>query len=401
MADTAASPLRILTLSTLFPSRTAPLTGLFVARQTAALNQLPHTEVRVVAPIGRPIWPFSAHPRYRAGAENPYFESWDGLSVWRPRFLHWPGSDGRFSVGALTRALMPLLGHIRQEFPFDIIDAQYFFPDGPAAVAIGKELGLPVSIKARGSDIHYWARRPAPGRAIRHAAHEADGLLAVSVALRNDMTLLGMPATKIGVHYTGVDLDLFYPRDQHEAQAQLGVEGPLILSIGALIPRKQPALLLKALTNLQNARLVFIGDGPEKPRLMAQADQFGLTGRVIWKGALSPADIALWLAAANVMALASASEGLANAWLEALACGRPIVITPVGGAQELLTDPRAGKIVAPNPNAAAIAYFIDAPPTPEICRNLAMRFTWTQNAQALRDHLSALAGKGFANTFSA
>ncbi|MEY3984673.1 MAG: hypothetical protein RLZ59_118 [Pseudomonadota bacterium] len=109
----------------------------------------------------------------------------------------------------------------------------------------------------------------------------------------------------------------------------------------------------------------------------------------------SPADVALWLAAADIMALTSASEGLANAWVEALACGTPIIITDVGGAREVLTDDKAGRIVPQDAKAiaAAISSLICDPPSQQLCRSYATRFTWATTAQALRDHLSALIRK--------
>ncbi len=99
----------------------------------------------------------------------------------------------------------------RSAFAFDVIDAEFFFPDGPAAVRLGRALGVPVSIKARGADIHHWGRQRFTARQVRDAGLAADGMLAVSAALKADMVALGLPAAHIRVHYTGVDLDRFRP----------------------------------------------------------------------------------------------------------------------------------------------------------------------------------------------
>lgn len=394
-ADTAPSPLRVLTLSTLFPNAAHPQLGGFVARQTQALAQLPDTHVEVMAPLGVPPWPLRRLARYRAIDALPFHEQWQGLRVWRPRYLHLPGSDGRWDVRAMVAALAPVLQKIRQRFPFDVLAAQYFFPDGPVAVALGRHCGVPVSIKARGSDIHYWGHRPGPARAIIAAGHAADGLLAVSAALKADMVALGLPAARIAVHHNGVDQDLFQPRPRATAKADLGVSGPLMVTLGALIPRKQQAIVIAALAHLPDVRLALIGDGPDRAALEQLADTLGVAQRLLWLGQLPPGAISPWLAGADVMVLPSRSEGLANAWLEALACGTPIVITDVGGAREVLTDPRAGRIVVPNPAdiAQAAQALLHRPPAPYLCRALATRFTWTKNAQALRDHLAALVRK--------
>jgi glycosyltransferase involved in cell wall biosynthesis len=92
------------------------------------------------------------------------------------------------------------------------------------------------------------------------------------------------------------------------------------------------------------------------------------------------------------MALASASEGLANAWVEALACGTPIVITAAGGAAEVVTEPDFGQIVARDPQgfAAAIRALLDDPPAQGDVRRGAERFTWEANSTALFEHLTGL-----------
>src|SRR3546814_12508070 len=85
-------------------------------------------------------------------------EMWKGLATLRPRFLTLPGTGGRRHVAALVRALVPVIDALRESFAFDVIDAEFFFPDGPAAIALGQRYGVPVSTKARGADIHHWGQ---------------------------------------------------------------------------------------------------------------------------------------------------------------------------------------------------------------------------------------------------
>lgn len=395
MPAAPAPRLRVLTLSTLFPDASRPQLAPFVVRQTQALAGLPDMAVRVVAPLGLPPFPLTSHPHYAARARLPAREVWDGLDVLRPHFRHWPATGGRWDAHAMAAALRAPLTALRAEFPFDVIDAQFFFPDGPAAIALGQFFGVPVSIKARGADIHYWARRWPTQTQILNAAQTADGLLAVSAALKADMVALGLPDAAIRVHYTGVDLTQFRIMDRSAARAALGMSGPLIVAVGALIPRKRQALLIAALGQLPGVTLVLIGDGPDRAELQRHALAAGLAERIHFLGVLDRARIVQWLNAADAMALPSASEGLANVWLEALACGTPIVITDVGGAREVLIDQRGGQIVPPDASsiAAALRRILRHPPDRAACRALADRFTWAANAQALRDHLLLLAGK--------
>ena len=122
------------------------------------------------------------------------------------------------------------------------------------------------------------------------------------------------------------------------------------------------------------------------------ADSALLGDRVRMLGAIPHGDLPGLLAAADLMALASASEGLANAWVEALACGTPIVITGAGGAMEVVTDAAYGQIADRTPPAfaAAIAALLADPPPPAAVRTGAARFTWAANTAALVDHLSQL-----------
>lgn len=380
--------LRVLTLATLFPDASRPNFGIFVERQTLGLAALPDVALRVVAPIGLPPWPLAGAVHYRGFAGVPEQDEWHGLDVRRPRFTTLPGTGGRFHVGALIRRLKPLLARMRRDFPFDVIDAEFFFPDGPAAIALGRHFGVPVSIKARGADIHHWGHGPT-GAQVRAAGQAADGLLAVSQAMRADMVALGLPADRIRVHHTGVDLERFAPTDRHAAKAALGVAGPLVLSLGALIERKGHAIVIEAAARLAGVTLMIAGEGPERGALQALIGRLGVGNRVRLLGSVAHVDLPALLAAADVMALASSSEGLANAWVEALACGTPIVITDAGGAGEVVTDAAYGRIVARDATAfgTAIGDLIAAPPLAEAVRGGAARFTWAANTAALRDHL--------------
>jgi teichuronic acid biosynthesis glycosyltransferase TuaC len=389
--------LRVLTLSSLFPDAGRGTFGVFVERQTLGLAALPDVALQVVAPVGVPPWPLSRHPHYRTLAELPAREEHKGLIVHRPRFPVLPGTSGRFSPALMARALLPLLRRIREDFPFDVIDAEYFYPDGPAAMRLAAALGVPFSIKARGSDIHYWGGVAGSGRQIVAAGRAADGLLAVSAALKRDMVALGMPEAPIRVHYTGVDLEAFRPVDRAAAKAGLGVKGPLVLSVGYLIGRKGQALVVEAMRALPDATLLIVGQGPDEAVLRARIAELGFGDRVRMLGPLPHTALPALFAAADVMALPSASEGLANVWVEALASGTPIVIADVGGAREVLDRPEAGVLVPREPAAigAAIAGLLAHPPAQEAVRAAAERFTWGVNAAALRAHLGGLvSGRG-------
>jgi len=377
--------LRVLTLSTLFPNAAEPALGPFVERQTLGLAAQPGIELEVAAPTGIPPWPLSLHPHYAGRAALPTEEIHCGLRVHRPRFTVWPKLGQARAAEAMAEALLPLLRARR----FDVIDAEFFWPDGPAAAILSKELGIPFSIKARGSDIHHWAKRPAIRGQIVAAGRSSDGLLAVSGAMKADMAALGIPADKIRVHHNGVDLDLFRPIDRAEAKAALGIDGPLIVTIGTLIRRKGQWLAIEAVRDLPGATLVLIGEGPDRAALERQAEG----QRVRFTGSIPQAEIARWLGAADVMLLPTEREGLANVWLEALACGTPVVTSDVGGARDVFDGPDAGRLVALDRDAiaGAVCDVLGSPPDQARLREIASRFSWDANGRALAAHLSEIA----------
>lgn len=387
--------LRVLTLSSLFPDASRPNFGVFVERQTVGLAAHPDVALTMVAPVGLPPWPLAGHPRYRQLSALPLCERWQGLEVHRPRFTVLPGTGGHFHAGALVRALRPVLDRVREQRGFDVIDASFFFPDGPAAVALGRRYRVPVSIKARGADIHHWGRAAPTRRQVLAAGEAADGLLAVSNAMADDMVALGLPRPR--VHHTGVDLDRFRPAaDRGAAKGAYGIAGPLVVAVGALIVRKGHEVVIEAVARLPGVQLRIAGEGPERGALEALIARLGVAERVRLLGPVPHGDLPALLAAADVSALASSSEGLANAWVESLACGTPVVISDAGGAREVVTGPALGRVVARESAAfaEAIGALLASPPAPAAVRAGAARFTWAANTAALFEHLAGLARAG-------
>lgn len=342
---------------------------------------MPDFDVTVINPIGLARLPMT-QKELRA---LPARELWRGLNVYRPRFTAIPRIGGRWNPGMIARAVLPLARRLHAEQPFDVIDAEFFYPDGPAAMRLSDALGIPFTAKARGADIHHWPHAAGCGAQIMQAADKAAGLLAVSGSLKSDMIALGMDESKIRVHYTGLDQQRFVPRDRASEKARIGVDGPLILSVGALIPRKRQGLLIEALPQLPGTTLMLAGHGGHEAALRALAEQNGVADRVRFMGSVAHDDLPALFAAADVMALTSDSEGLANVWVEALACGTPIVASKVGGAPELVRSPDAGRLVEREVPAIveAISELLANPiPQNRVAAQVA-HFSWDENARTL------------------
>ncbi len=389
----------VLALSTLYPNPVNPRFGTFVARSLEALAKRGDWRVTLVNPIGLPPL---ALGRYRPLADLPAISEEGGITVHRPHFTLIPRIGARRNAGAIARAVLPLVQRIHAATPIDVLDAQFFFPDGPAAAQIAQATGLPLSIKARGSDISFWGDQDFARRQMIDAARTAAGLLAVSQDLAGQMAAMGMDPAKITVHYTGLDRDRFRPFGHTQLRSQLSRElgfdmpdnAPLLACVGALIERKGQGIAIAALRDIPGARLVLIGKGEDEARLRALATSEGVADRVHFAGSIDHDLMPLLLSASDVMVLPTVSEGLANAWVEALACGTPVVTSDVGGARELITCDTAGRLVERNWQAVAagINAVLNNPPAREAVAALTDAFSWDANAQGLAAHYERLAG---------
>ena len=210
------------------------------------------------------------------------------------------------------------------------------------------------------------------------------------------MAALGMDRAKITIHRTGLNADLFRPYDGAMCRDELGLprDAPVLACVGALIPRKGQRFAIDAMPLLPEAILLLAGTGPDEAALKSQAERLGVADRVRFLGAVPHDRLPIVLNAADVFVLPTASEGLANAWVEALACGTPVVTTPIPGATELLTDPAWGAFAARDKLAIAIevSQMLERRPPRETVAATVAGFSWKANAAALVDYWRGLAG---------
>lgn len=166
------------------------------------------------------------------------------------------------------------------------------------------------------------------------------------------------PPERIHVVPLGIDLARFGGGDRAAARAQLDLDPqrPLVLSIGRLVPIKRLDRLLRAFAQavvlVPDARLVVVGDGPEREPLTALAEDLGITSHTTFAG--WSRDSQIWYAAADVVALTSHREGTPLALIEAAAASRPVVATDVGGVADIVDDGVSGYVVGAD-DIAAIA----------------------------------------------
>ena len=165
-------------------------------------------------------------------------------------------------------AMKPVIRRILRDGPdIDLIDAHYFYPDGVAAVMLGRAFEIPVVITARGTDLNLIPDFAIPRRQILWAAGKAAGIITVCQALKDELVELGASAGKIIPLRNGVDLEMFQPLDHSKARRELGLSGSTLLSVGYLTHRKGHNIVISALPKLLNVSLLIVGNGEERQNL--------------------------------------------------------------------------------------------------------------------------------------
>ena len=322
-----------------------------------------HMPLQVICP--QPWFPLQGlirrwRPNYRP--EQPRFEQQQGVAVWFPRFFALPGIGRRLDGLFIALGCYRLLRRLTRETGVNLLDAHFAYPEGHAATLLGKWFGLPVTITLRGTEVPL-ARDPARRHRMVQAIERANRVFAVAESLKQHAVSLGANADKILVVGNGVDCSKFFPVDRDSARARLGLpqHAKILVSVGGLVERKGFHRVIELLPSLI-ARipdlhyLVVGGPSPEGDLsgfLQDMVTRLGLGERVHFLGAVAPEELHQPLSAADVFVLATANEGWANVFLEAMACGLPVVTTDVGGNREVVSDQALG-LVTPFGDSTAL-----------------------------------------------
>lgn len=352
--------LRVLAVTRIFPNRLEPLACPFQRKQFVALSR--HADLTVIASI--PYFPGASllGNRLRVGklSQLPSCDVLEGLPVLHPRAPYLP------RVGPLLSAinaplymagLLPLVPQLRNQF--DVVLGAFLFPDAWAAQQLATLLRLPYVVKAHGTDVNVTARSPSIQPFLRSTLRGAHSAIAVSRPMLDALITLGAYPDRVMLVPNGVDRGLFLPRDRTQARTLLGLpeHGKVLLFVGRLEREKGLDELTSAFRELvrksaETISLVIVGDGSMATRLSLQCND---VPNVVLAGARPPEDVAQYLAAADVLVLPSWAEGTPNVILEALAAGRPIVATHVGGIPDVVRHGHTGLLVPPRDVGALVS----------------------------------------------
>lgn len=405
--ETLNSPpgLRLIVLSSLFPSAETPNAGLFIRERMFRLaGQVPMTVVAPVAwsPMDWLIRRF--RPGYRP--QPVRHEVMDSIVVLRPRFLSVPGLMKRLDGLLMAWCCYSTVRRLRQSFAPTLIDGHFLYPDGFAAVWLGARLGIPVTVNIRGSKDQRLIGSSCESP-MRWTLKRAAGILAVSDQLVRDVACpLGVLPGKVSVIGNGIDLDKFQPRDRLSARRrlQLAPDARVLIGVGNLIELKGFQRVIPLLPRLRERfpalQYLIVGSSAQQesllPSLKRLAETHGVADVVRFCGPQPQTELAWFYSAADLFVLATAYEGWANVLLEALACGLPVVTTQVGGNPQVIASPEVGTLVdfwAPEAFSRAVAAALERDWDRQHLRDYAATHAWDRRMESLLKFLSDAAGR--------
>jgi len=385
--------IKLLLISSLYPNSEHLQHGIFVEARLQKLLVSGQVEAQVIAPVPwfprllRPLTEFAPFAHYARYIDVPSQEVLQGVRVYHPRYFVIPKVGMLLTPVFMALSILFALFKVRNHgYAYDLVDAHYYYPDGVAVAILAKLLNKPIVITARGSDINIIADAYIPRKMILWAERRAAASITVCQALAQRMIDMGAEPEKNHVLRNGVDLELFKPKDYDAIRNKWGVAGVTLLSVGNLVELKGHGLVIETLQALPSVNLIIAGGGELRRDLEAQVKRLNLVGRVRFVGVLTQEELVELYSAADVLVLASSSEGWANVLLEAMGCGAPVVAINVGGIPEVVCHHSAGVLVekrTPEGLKGGISHLMARQLSRKSTRLYAERFSWQPTVEGL------------------
>jgi glycosyltransferase involved in cell wall biosynthesis len=332
--------MRVAVITRYFPTSPEPWAGHSAYQTLKFLAQ--RCDVKVFYPESE--YPPLLKPKSRAGRKIDYSFRPAGVDVEYIAYLALPAISRPLNGWSAARSIVK---SVRAWQP-DIILNYIVYPDGDAARRVANALKIPFVVTAIGSDLNVIP--PFCEGLTRRVLHEADFTLTVSGDLLKTARRLGAPAERSRAVLNGCDTTIFHPRDRGEARAALNIaaDEEAIVYIGRLDMAKGLGELITAIAALAKRRpaihCYIVGDGPARQQLTESIAALNISAHISLMPSCPTEGVARWMAAADLITLPSYREGCPNVVIEALASGRPVVATDVGGIPELM-DSTDGSLI--------------------------------------------------------
>jgi teichuronic acid biosynthesis glycosyltransferase TuaC len=351
-------PLHVLTLTPFFPSSRNPVAGCFVADPIdQCSNQGVDSTVVAVSSI------------YRGRNQS----IWPSRAAWL-RYPAVPGVLGLSSSGfMLFGRLASRISRLHQVKPIDVIHAHVAMPCGHAAKLLGRRMGIPFVVTVHGLDaFNSCAEDGIAARWRRQRSMEvyraAGRVICISSRVESVIKTRA-PEISTCVIYNGVDAQHFMPNSDTPQPPD-----PEILAVGSLLPSKGHGLLLTAVSKLKSAfpdlRCSIIGEGPNRGEFESLAHKLGIEKQVQFLGRQSRAQVAEAMQRCLAFVLPSSNEGLGCVYLEAMACGKPVIGCRGQGIDGVVEHGKNGLLVPPDGLEELVQELSTLLRSPDRCRQI-------------------------------
>jgi L-malate glycosyltransferase len=243
-------------------------------------------------------------------------------------------------------SLASKLAQVAKMEQLDLLHVHYAIPHAVCALLAKQMVGehLKVVTTLHGTDITVLAQDESISDLIRHAINQSDAVTAVSEDLIRETRETLLVNRPIDLTYNFVDKRVYYPRDVKKLREEFAhPDEKLLIHISNFRPVKRVLDVVEVFAKVNEqvpSRLLFVGEGPDLPKVIARVKELGLTDRVCFCGKQD--DVAEIISLGDLMLLPSEKESFGLVALEAMACGVPTIGSMAGGIPELVTDGETG-----------------------------------------------------------
>jgi teichuronic acid biosynthesis glycosyltransferase TuaC len=327
-----------------------------------AISKLDNVDIEIIAPIPYSL-PINHFP-YNNLTKIPYIEHSKEGKVHRPKFLYltdhklFYGMTGEFYKKSVSKYIFKNVDEL------DIIHSHQAYPDGYAMIDLSRSLSIPSIVEIHSTNtLNTWFNNRSINKKIIKTLNSSDKIICISKELCNLVKKLGIKEEENIIHIPlGVDITLFKPYDVENLKNKLNITNEkVLLFVGRLIKLKNVDIILKAIlkitSNYKNFKLLIVGDGSEKEDLLKLSKDLNLNKYVEFLGEKKGIELAQIYSLADILVLASSTEGRPMVIYEAMASECAVIATNIGGIPEQITEGENGFLVN-NLDSSVLAYKI-------------------------------------------
>ena len=349
---------KILYLSRSYPNNVFNTNGLWVEGLVRAMSRL--HDVRVIAPVPYAppfLAPASIYAKYRKILTH---EQINDIEIYRPRYLSPPGYWLHGYLGEIIyRCIVKKIDRYREQFPFDLIHAQFSYPEGYIGAQLAERYNVPLVITEHAAWIPWMVDYPRARKQAVWATQISSAVIAGSRYLSGTISNFINEQEKLSSIPIGLDSQLF-----KLSETVIHRQPKQILYVGRIHRTKGVDVLLKAMSLMvkrhADIKLILVGGDLgfknfqlQEEKMRSLATELGIDSYIEFAGSQPPGKVAKYMQSSTLLVLPSRRESFGAVLIEALACGTPVVATRCGGPEDFINDQVGVLVDKEDPEALA------------------------------------------------